>query len=464
MSAVWTRAVIGGWGALLADEVGLGKTLVSLGVIARLAATGKVSDAAPAIVVAPASVALQWLDEARAALAAPPSIVVVQGDASTKMSRLTSPHSIYVLTWELLILPRYRQAVAALARRAAAVVLDESSRIKTPSAKVSRAAAELFRDIRVRVLLNATPLETRAEDLWSQFRVLDHRVLGPIRPFRDRYLITRPTSYGEKVVGHKSLPELRVRTAHAVLRRTRAEVGHDLPVEAVIRRVVFDPRQAAVYREAAAQFLAEGRSGAVAASRIAAVQRAAWSAMIGDRDAPSAKFDALFALLADDLADDRAVVFSRLATIVHDAAARLSAATDRRVFTITGKDSPADRAYARRVFDGTPRAVIVATSAAERGLNLQAAPAVVHLDLPWTYAALRQRVGRVARIGQAAESVLSISVLGRVRPDRPALDDWIAGLLSRRKAESQDAVGPDSSDDLGRADVEDLRRFLAGNT
>ena len=47
--------------------------------------------------------------------------------------------------------------------------------------------------------------------------------------------------------------------------------------------------------------------------------------------------------------------------------------------------------------------IMVATSAGERGLNLQTATMLVNYDLPWTAGSLLQRCGRVERIGSTAE-------------------------------------------------------------
>jgi hypothetical protein len=49
--------------------------------------------------------------------------------------------------------------------------------------------------------------------------------------------------------------------------------------------------------------------------------------------------------------------------------------------------------------------LVISTDVLNEGVNLQGASVVVHLDLPWTPAALDQRVGRVARMGSAHDAV-----------------------------------------------------------
>lgn len=54
--------------------------------------------------------------------------------------------------------------------------------------------------------------------------------------------------------------------------------------------------------------------------------------------------------------------------------------------------------------------VMFCSDAASEGLNLQAARVLVNVDVPWTPARLEQRIGRVARLGQKAESVEIVNV------------------------------------------------------
>jgi len=54
--------------------------------------------------------------------------------------------------------------------------------------------------------------------------------------------------------------------------------------------------------------------------------------------------------------------------------------------------------------------VLVCSDAASEGLNLQAASAVVNVDMPWNPAKVEQRIGRVDRIGQTSPDVKVVNV------------------------------------------------------
>lgn len=56
------------------------------------------------------------------------------------------------------------------------------------------------------------------------------------------------------------------------------------------------------------------------------------------------------------------------------------------------------------LFSGKLR-LMICSDAASEGLNLQAARVLINADVPWTPSRLEQRIGRIARLGQTAETV-----------------------------------------------------------
>jgi len=82
--------------------------------------------------------------------------------------------------------------------------------------------------------------------------------------------------------------------------------------------------------------------------------------------------------------------------------------------------------------------VLLSTDLLSEGVNLQDAAIVVHLDIPWTAARLEQRVGRVARMG-SQHSAVSVYL---VRPPASAAELLESEMLVRRKwAIARHAVG-----------------------
>jgi superfamily II DNA or RNA helicase len=96
---------------------------------------------------------------------------------------------------------------------------------------------------------------------------------------------------------------------------------------------------------------------------------------------------------------ESAIVFSEYRDTAERLARHLSG-HGHRVLVLHGGMNAPDRARTIAAF-GAGTAVLVATDAASEGLNLQrGCRIVVHFELPWTPSRIRQRAGRVNRIGQ----------------------------------------------------------------
>jgi superfamily II DNA or RNA helicase len=82
--------------------------------------------------------------------------------------------------------------------------------------------------------------------------------------------------------------------------------------------------------------------------------------------------------------------------------------------------------------------LLLTTDLLSEGVNLQDADTVIHLDIPWTVARMEQRVGRIARLGSAHRSV-HVHVL---RPPRSA-DEVLRGesIVQRKWHLAKDVVG-----------------------
>lgn len=131
----------------------------------------------------------------------------------------------------------------------------------------------------------------------------------------------------------------------------------------------------------------------------------------------AARADALRRLLAEH-ATERVVVFARHAETVRALAAALRdvpglvGITGSRVRAAAGRWSRAEVLRAlgpdAGMFDARDARgirLLLATDVVSEGIELQGASILVHADLPWTPARIAQRRGRVARIGQRADTV-----------------------------------------------------------
>jgi superfamily II DNA/RNA helicase len=105
--------------------------------------------------------------------------------------------------------------------------------------------------------------------------------------------------------------------------------------------------------------------------------------------------------------------------------------------------------------------LVVATDAACEGLNLQTLGTLINVDLPWNPSRLEQRLGRIARIGQARRSVDMLNLVYH-----ETQDEKVYQVLSRRLKDKFDIFGslPETIEDdwIQSAErLEDARQWRA---
>jgi superfamily II DNA or RNA helicase len=114
---------------------------------------------------------------------------------------------------------------------------------------------------------------------------------------------------------------------------------------------------------------------------------------------------------------DKVLVFSRY-TDTLDAVIKVFQNLDQRdtapYAVYTGQRAAIDAGFGqkrstrkgiREALDSGAVRVVFCSDAASEGLNLQAARVLINVDVPWNPARLEQRIGRIARLGQKAETV-----------------------------------------------------------
>lgn len=448
MERVYRRMTAFGSGNILADDVGLGKTIQAIGVISRLRSERVLGNkpGACVLVVTGLSLKSQWRDEIERFSKPVIPTVSVDGPRTERIARLGRPAGVYIVNYEMVRDASYKDLIAGL--RPVLIVLDETKAIANPGAATTAAVLSLCERARWTLSFNATPIENHFGDIYPQVKAADKYLLGDARGFGNRYLVFG--SDRAKVVGHKNAPEFRARAAGVIFRRTHADVGSEMPkVAAVVRPCRMGKDQFAAYSNACGEFVAGVPVGAVAMAKLAAVRYAAFAADVLDPKSESAKADDLEAMLDTELSGERVVVFSCYRRVIEFLARRWAA---RGPLVIHSGVSGKDRADIRRRFNselGKGR-LILGTAAMSRGMNLQSARVVWSLDLPWNPGAMRQRIGRVARIGQTARKVLSVHSRAETPEGGQTVDHWFdLRIFPRKKAAMIAGLGDDRVREIG---------------
>ncbi|PPG81465.1 SNF2-related protein [Rathayibacter sp. AY1H2] len=172
-------------GVILADEVGLGKTIEAGIVISQYWAERRRN----ILIVAPSSLRQQWQQELYDKFLLPSAIL----DANIKDSLLaqTGGPSAQVLICSYEFALRHE---TALLKAWDLVVADEAHRLRnnwTGKAKAAEAIAHIVQGAHKTVLLTATPLQNKLEELYGLVSIFDPNYFYSLDAFRERYVKNR---------------------------------------------------------------------------------------------------------------------------------------------------------------------------------------------------------------------------------------------------------------------------------
>jgi SNF2 family DNA or RNA helicase len=394
--------------ALLADEVGLGKTIEAGLVLSELRLRGLASRA---LVLAPAGLVGQWCEELERKFALP---CVVASSSGPPVSADDSPQPVVVTS--LATARRDPLRAALIARDWDVVIADEAHRLKNPRS----ASARLARALRARylLLLTATPIENRLADLFQLVSLVRPGLLGGASEFRARH----GTGDGRAV---RNVAALQLALRDLMVRHRRSEISVMLPRRlAETVRVAPCAQEAELYRAISARVRSEARgAGPARALALRSVQQLAGSspwacvrglAKLGWGDLAqqaaavpaTAKIEAMLALLERHLQRNEKVVVFTASRLTLDHLASSVAERGIAAAHYHGSLARAEKDAAIAAFTGaTP--VLLSTEAAGEGRNLQFCHAMVNFDLPWNPMRIEQRLGRIHRIGQRHDVVLT---------------------------------------------------------
>jgi superfamily II DNA or RNA helicase len=160
----------------------------------------------------------------------------------------------------------------------------------------------------------------------------------------------------------------------------------------------------------------------------------------------------------DERPGEKILVFTAQSMAVEELAALLARSVGEQAIATFGAHlDEADRESAATRFRSDPRCqILVSDPLGGEGRNLQYASVVVHHDLPWSVAAVEQRIGRVDRIGRDGE--VPSWVCGR--SDGVGADAWGSVLQAATGVFTASASGLEFVAD--RIEAAALEALLAG--
>jgi SNF2 family DNA or RNA helicase len=437
--------------ALLADEVGLGKTIEAGIILKELAVRGL---AKRILILTPAALVDQWQGELESKFFEDFD-TPAEPDEWRRVKRA-------IVSYNRACRGKHQEAI--LRQSWDLVILDEAHKVKNARSATYKFVSAIERNFML--LLTATPLQNDLRELFNLVTLLRPGQLGTWREFASKYLTDGDR---RRVRNPAALREL---TSAVMVRTRRSSVAQALELPKRIPRhptIHLSPPETAVYngtvkflRELYARgFVTPGEAesledrtrrrrrtgkGILSLEVIRLCQRLCSSSMslseslkrFGDAELITPEYRTTALALAETAARiaehaklvtltgilqehrEQVIVFSEhLPTL--NAIGRHVAALGRRPILYQGGMSRQERARRLSAFRNTPDGVFVSTRAGTEGLNLQFCNVLVNYELPWNPMVVEQRIGRIHRIGQkrdahiinlAAQRTIEAHILG----------------------------------------------------
>jgi SNF2 family DNA or RNA helicase len=431
---------------LNADDVGLGKTIQTIGTLKWFINNRNVRKI---LIICKKSIKKQWIDEIKKFTDL--ELIFAMDKTGHTPAQRKKAYADFCLAQDAILVTNYHNFLndTALFQQMHIdfVVIDEVHSVKARTGKLNNNIAKITMG-RPTVFLTGTPIMSKPEDIFGIVQMVSPGYFGKWTDFSKRFLtIDVNGRYGSRVVGAKNLEELRSLVQNIVIRRTEYEVSIQLP-KTIINKVdcQMDKTQEALLleiqkvqddignsldklkvngkipdfnKEKAEQL--EARSKGLIAARQAAstdprlfllsyskMMKDTFGKLVPTSYKMSSKTEAILDSVEDITTNgDKVILFTKFRTCAEMIAKDIEKELKEPVLLYTGAENDAQRDIAIDFFKNTTTYnVLIGTEAMAEGLNLQCAKYVINIDQPDTLAIKTQRIGRARRAGSQFSNVI----------------------------------------------------------
>lgn len=436
---------------LLGLCMGAGKTISTIAAVERLIARDEVDRC---LVVVPSSLKYQWMREINRFTDS--RVLVIDGSpkARERLWRSCISSQYVIVNPESLA----RDTAHLKGLKWDCMVIDESTMIKSRSAKRSKLLKKLGKSIPYRFALTGQPIENRPEELFSIMEFVNPDVLGRFDVF-DRTFIVR--DHWGRPVRYRNLKKMFDSLSEHLIRKTREDIADQLPK--VVHQTIpvpFDDKGAALYNRISQQLLSDiqqaisvGGSGSFnlwrhyhdpqaneaqgqIMSKLTALrmlcdspellrrsaqlyldaskpgQGSAYAALLQQEGVLSAitaqpKMDAVVDYIEEVLSEspkNKVVLFSFFKENLRIIQEHTKKLCDSVLFT--GDMSAEEKDAAKSKFSNTDSVrLFLSSDAGGYGVDLPMANYLISVDLPWSSGKLEQREARIIRLSSQFDHV-----------------------------------------------------------
>ncbi|HHT47887.1 MAG TPA: DEAD/DEAH box helicase [Firmicutes bacterium] len=395
--------------ALLADEVGLGKTIEAGMIIKEYCLRGF---AKKILILTPASLCRQWAAELSQKFALYPVLAKADFDWGR--------YDLVISSLDLAKQEKHRKVIEGLYYDL--LVVDEAHKLKNPSTKnwqlVSRIRKKFF------LLLTATPLQNDLKELFNLISLLRPGQLGSYRSFRQHFMVDKRTAknqeelrslLGRVMIRNKRGPQIKLprrRVATMPLSLSGEETEFYRQVTGFVKEEYRKGERAAVNRLTLITLQREICSSSFAAATtlfqlsqkasVAEAEKIVTLMELAGEVKENTKMNLVEEILRQT-GEEKVIIFTEFLATQRYIHARLKR---KGILSLTfdGSMSASKKDFTLGRFRRDPaHRVLICTESGGEGVNLQFCRTMINYDLPWNPMRLEQRIGRIHRLGQTRE-------------------------------------------------------------
>jgi SWI/SNF-related matrix-associated actin-dependent regulator 1 of chromatin subfamily A len=421
--------------ALLADEMGIGKTIQAL-----LAANS--SKDTPVLYVCKAGLRMQAMREAMRWCGW--LFQIINYEDEFVLPGLPG----YILGYDSLAYTSFKtksgktvtkgfKDIAGFVEKLAPklIILDECQHIKNKESKRTRAIQDLTRTAYHVIALSGTPIYNNMKEYFPILNILHPEKFPSEAGYIMRWGKQVWTGKTWKIGGIKDIPAWKDYTKDFILRRTRAEVLPDLPT--VDRRYQFEDLGGSVadaYKAELQKFkdytlFNSGNDNALQKRAQTMAMMARMRHLTG-----IAKIPGVVEFVSDFIRDTdrKIVIFTHHKDVAAEVIRRLRQELPEE--TVLNLDAPISQSTVDE-FWGKPRIMVASTIAAGEGLNLQCCSDCIMMEQQWTPFREEQAEGRFPRPGQTADKISATYFIAV-----GTIDEFLAELKEKKRSMFASAV------------------------
>lgn len=450
-------------------EMGTGKTKVSIDIMAYKYSLGEIDTC---VVIAPNLVHLQWINDEipkhmpdfvkYEAFAYCSCMSKKERQKYENMFNIQDKLRIFAINVEALQSEKgFFEAKRMVCSGKTLTIVDESTRIKNPSAIRTKNVLSL-KDYSIgRLILSGAPITRGLEDLYSQLKFLSEDILGfsSYYSFKNYYCIMEPiqgrnvSPFAKKIVGYRHEDELKLRLQGNTYRATKDILDIPKPFPPIIRPIELTPEQTKIYKDLKNNLVAEIESGKIVEAPVAITKLLRLQQVVCGHIREEESKELIYLKnnrirevinILDEI-DSKVIIFSKFVPDILKISEELTKAGIKHV-TYYGDIQQKDREQRINDFktDESIKVFLAQPACASTGLNLQEASTMIFYSNDFNADFRWQAEARIHRNGQKNRC----TYIDLVAPK--TIDEYILQNLKNKKG-------------LADNTLDDIKNFLKEN-